>query len=317
MRRGRPANGPLESLKVKLWIALVAAKVGKKTGYGLEKHFSPETIRIATDGGTIRSCKFDKYIRGEHVPEPELVDKIEIEFPGTKAVLEHPFWVIANPSITGIEALYNELNKLRSGITKLLFFTPLDSGRMPNRTHNKWDEQINLLVKESDWDALTACIGLIQEARYLGNPPQPMQHLYAKKTLGVFLPAISQYPFTKIADELFLYLREHFLENKKDKDWTKILNEIELDKHILTYQNMRMLIEDLQIFQTHFFTPQQCLYIADKYLKPPVIAKIFHLFYNGQFRAANNLPEVKKLKRCLRKWEKKVAIDNGTIMTLV
>jgi len=312
-RRGRPTKGPLESLKVKLWFWAVAGRLGVTTGYAMEKYFSPETVRQGPNGGTIRSCKFDKYKRGEHVPEPELVDRIESEFPGTKKFLNHPFWIIAKTPITDIEEFYIQLSNLRPEISKLLFFSPIDKVRMPIRQLTGPFGTIEDLIKESDWDALTACIGLIQEANYLGGIQKYYLKHYTRRTYGVFLPVISQHPFTQIAHELFDYLREHFLDRPEDAEWTKKLDSTYLDGHIYVYQTMLLIIEDLGILKHHFLAPPSCLYLAERYLKVSVIEKIHELSLSGKYHEATKLPEIKKLTRSLRRWEKKKVAEEHTV----
>jgi len=315
-RRGRPTNGPLESLKVKLWFWAVAGRVGATTGYALEKYFSPETVKPGPNGGTIRSCRFDKYKRGEHVPDPALVDRIESEFPGTKLFLEHPFWTIAKTPLTDIEEFYIQLSNLRPEISELLFFSPINRGRMPVRRMTGPYGTIEDLIKESDWDALTACIGLIQEAKYLySNEPGYLQHClerYTRRTLGVFLPAISQQPFPRIAHELFSYLRENFLNRPQDEAWIRKLDSTNLDGHIYVYQSMLLIIEDLDIFKHYYFAPHSCLHLAESHLNGALILKIQRLFMSGNFHEVPKLPEIKNLTRCLRRWEKKRIAEGHT-----
>jgi hypothetical protein len=299
-RPGRPPNGPIDRIRVMVWLWAVAIALGKKSGYALELHFTPEKVQ-RYKGITKRPCKFDKFKRGDHVPKPELVDMIEEQVPGTKVWLEHPLWKVAKTSVTNIDELYKILGNLRPGISELLF---------PNHNKNGHYEKIQFsekllkkLDKEGDIDALTACLGLIYEAKYYNNK---LQHwLTARKTFRIFLRVFTLYQLTPVAQDVFEYIRDNFLDSEIDKQWCQSLKALNIESFISFKRDTLLLIEDLYIFKHFTKAPASCLYFTDRYIPISVFQHFYEYYGDDRLEKISRHPQIKKLTRCLRRWESK------------
>lgn len=303
--RGRPPNGPLDVLKAKTWFWKAAAKIGVTTGYGMEKHYSPGTIVKLKTGGTRRSCKYDKIKSGKHVPDDDTIELAAIDSPETKELISHPFWVVAKHPISNAEEFYIKLSKLRPEISNRLFLGFLKQGEMPVRSPLGIADVIDDISKESDLDAFTACVGLLQEATNFSSLTEPYRHHFAKQTLSVFLRFISQHPYNILADEYYDYFRKYFFEPNLNQEWVEKLDSIQPFSYISYYQSIEMIIEDYQILKHHLFVPSICLYLAEKYITPKVLDNIDNLIINGNGREITKLTEYRNLVRCLRNWEVK------------
>lgn len=202
-RPGRPPRSDIDILKAKCWFWAVARRLGSSSGYALEKYFMPEKM-TSVNGVTKPSYIFNTYKRGEHTPSPAQVELVERKAPGTTLYIEHPFWEVARTPCTDLDSLYNHLLLLRPEITRLLFYPPRREGVAPMRRERSYMSTFDILRKEGDWDALTACIGLIQEAKYYGDKWQYIS--YTRQTFSVFRRFVSQYPFSDISYELYTYL---------------------------------------------------------------------------------------------------------------
>ncbi|KPJ87790.1 MAG: hypothetical protein AMJ53_17630 [Gammaproteobacteria bacterium SG8_11] len=303
--RGRPPNGPLDALKAKTWFWKVASKIGVTTGYGMEKYFSPGKVVKVTGGGTNRSGKYDKIKKGLHVPNDETIELAAKEIPESKKLINHPLWVVAKQPVANAEEFYIQLRKLRPEISNQLFLDHLKQGEMPVRFQAGISYPIDDISKESDLDAFTACVGLLQESIYFSSLTALYRHHFAKQTLFVLLRFISQPPFYRLAQDYFDYFRKYFFEAHLKEEWVQKLDLIHLPSYITYYQTIEMLIEDYQILRHHLFVPSTCLYLAEKYITPEVFENIEKLLLEGKPTEITKLKEFRNLVRCLRRWEEK------------
>jgi len=303
---------------VALWYWQIADKLEKTTDYGVEKHFYPDKFKKRTDGGTGHTSKFNKYKNGKHEPEPEQIQKAEIDAPGSETLLEHSFWAVIHMPVISKEDIYLQLIKLKPSIVDFLFTSYRPAGQVPTRRENPLFEDIDRLYKESDWDALTACLGIVQESRITNrfNALPFFEHNYLKLAINLFCKLICQRPFFIIKDELLEYLHEHFFDKCTDATWVAYYKDFNIEIKIQRYQYIVYLIEHLKIFKQHDHIPTACLYFTDKYLTKSVFLEI-HLYEDtGQHKKISQIPEIKNMTRSLRRWEKKVLATNGSPLTL-
>lgn len=298
-RPGRPHKSPLASPQVRAWFWAVSARARKSSGYALEKFFSEEKIK-RRDGIVVRPCKFDKYKRGEHIPSPTLVDKVETELPNTKRWLIHPFWKIASTTTDNIDinVLYELLYTLRPEIRDLLFFHNTSFPQRLMRRPENGFELLKKFNKESDLDALTACIGVLKELEYFDI--NYLIYFAPKIILKIFRRAFCVSPLYIVANDVFQYLKYEYLLIPGEDDWNIHVhshNPISLIEH---YQILLCIFEDLGLLNDYPYKSLNCLYLADKYFNKETYVKINHFFSRGEHGELLKLPEIRKFKRRIR-----------------
>jgi len=303
-RRGRPPNGPVDIFRVKAWFWSVAGNLRVISAYKVEKYFEPEKFTYNKDNySTSRPCKYDKYKRGKHEPEPELVERIEEEFPGTKKWLTHALWdLLKNPTME-FNQLYPLLIKLRPSVSDLLFHRSLKKQLMPSRRDMTINALLDKLDQESNIDALIACIGLLIEAKQYAR--DYVYYLTARTTVRLFFRVFAQYPLYYITPGVFEYLRQIYFDNDFDPKWTDYIQKMDPSIPLQINNFLILLIEDLGILKKHGLAPLACLYYTDKHLTPKIIADMYRYNWDGDWDSIRKLPEIKKLTRCLRRWESK------------
>ena len=298
---GRPQKCQIDRFRTMAWYTSVEGRIHPFTSYAVEKHFNPDKFIYVRDKGMKRPCKFDKYKQGKHVPCDKLVDEIENEFKGTKEWLIHPLWEISKPPTLEVEKIYKLLAELKPSIKNLIFYSSPSPPYVSHRKHDNIEKLAEKLNKDSSWDALAACIGLIQEAKYLNNPGV---HFFVSRTaLTIFLRVASCYPMRFIALEYFEYLKKHFLPNKIDPRIDTILNSINVENEINYYHYLRLMIEDLYIQNNGLLASNTCLYFADKYLSNASLREIYTFKFNHDWKSVRRHPSIKKLTRAIRRWE--------------
>jgi hypothetical protein len=301
-RPGRPARDPIDTLKTKVWYWGVAHCLGTQSAYALEKHFSREKISVE-NGVTHRPCKFDKYKRGEHTPSKALIEQVDKEFPGTRYVFDHVFWEVARCPCLDINGLYERLSHLRPAIARMLFYPTQGRGNTPNRKDRTYASVFEALRKEGDWDALTACIGLIQEARFFGD--EGMYIVFTRPAFAVFRRFVSSFPFYMVANELYAYLMMYLLDNPIGQKIQGSMSGVDVRDLASLSTSRILLIEDLDLLKKHFYADKSCLYVAERYLTAPVIMKITNYIEARRWSEVYKMSEIKNLARALQRWEAK------------
>lgn len=304
-RPGRPPRCEIDALRAKTWFWAVANRLHTRTGYALEKRFSPEKMQ-RENGITKRPCQYDKYRRGEHSPRPSLINKIDRELPGTAAYADHCFWRVAKSPAIGLDELHDHLASLRPEIVDLLFYRRKRPGGTRERRARAYPATFQRLGREGDWDALTACIGVIQEARHYGE--DVVYQFYTKPTFAVFRRLISSPPLYEVSSELFAYLVRNFLNNPDGQQIQNNVRRTGIQALARMTTNRILLIEDLYLLKKFGMTPTACLHVAEPYLPADVLYRIDTLIRDGDWQRVRQLPEIRKLAKALKRWEDKQTV---------
>lgn len=306
---GRPPNGLIESLRGQVWVNEIQNRTGKYGGSALERFFEPEKVVYdPEDGVTRRPCKYDKYVRRDHLPLEETVELVEAQLPGSRHCLEHPFWNVIQWPHDSIESLYSELMRLRPKIRRHLFNSFSRNQRMPLRQQESPLDTIENLKKHSDWDACTAAIGLIQEADYLGQ--HELRDMLARPAHLIFVRSFTRTIFLSIAGEIFPYLKKSFFYIRDPElvpqyaQWNRYLDTANVYDSILFRHFVLSVIEDLDLLKTTYMAPLSCLQIAEKYFSPTVCGMVEEFLQVGDKKSIHSIKEIQNLKRALRRWEK-------------
>jgi hypothetical protein len=301
-RTGRPKSDVLDSLRAKSWYWNVVTLSNAYSGYELEGQFSNEK-HLWLNGTKKRPCKFDKYRRGEHQPSKQLVAEAGRKYPYTLYLNGHAFWKIAKKPIRSIEELYICLESLRPEISSLLFETSDHKLKHRVKSSYKYVTIFNKLAKEGDIDALAACIGMIQEiSLYMNRTPIGLEFVIADAFLKIYQRVASVPPFVYVADELFQYLIHAFLQTTPGFQLEFKINKLGLSRYLYHSQLRILLIAKLKLLRSFPICPTACLNVAERYLTPQILTQ---LLVSNQEAISKN-PEIRRLSRALRKWERRL-----------
>ncbi|MCU7931134.1 MAG: hypothetical protein KZQ90_10060 [Candidatus Thiodiazotropha sp. (ex Codakia rugifera)] len=304
---GRPPNkSPIKPLRVKSWFYYVAARLDlKRTGYALESYLEQEKVKRNHEGTVNRPCKYDRYKKGLHIPELTLVDRVEDIVPGSKSLLNHPFWEVANP-IEDIAELYVHLNKLSPEVVNLLFHPGTEPGKIPIRHRQDYITTLETLSEIADLDAFAALIGLHQEDILTNTFKSPMLHiLYMKPLLTAFRKLISQPLFPDIADELFEYITTTLFSELKSETADKLITKMNISQAIDYSRFLLSIVDKLEILQKYTYPPVSCMHIINRYMTKNILAIAFANDSDKDWLAFKRLPEIKNLTKTLKRWELK------------
>ncbi len=302
---GRPRRPEIDALRTKTWFWAVAHRLGAHSGYAMEKLFSPEKLQ-QSNGVTKRPCKFDKYRRGEHAPRPALITEVDEQIPGTAAYADHCFWRVAQWPPIEIDELHEHLASLRPEIADVLFHRARNGGPSLERKPRAYPATFRELRRHGDWDALTACIGVIQEAKPYRE--EAAYAFYTKATFAVIRRFVAKPPFLDVAEELFEYLMRRFLDNPDGQVLCQQVSRFGIRTFASLTTHRILLIDDLCLLRQSGIPPVSCLHVAEPYLPADVLHHIEKLYGAGEWRAVRQLPEIRKLAKALKRWEAKQPI---------
>lgn len=308
-KRGRKKkNLEIDQLMARTWGKNVKWVSGLKTPAEIERAVCPHTFKKRPKkdevGGYIYPCYFSKLMRGERIPGDTIIERTNKVFPGTDHVAKHPFWRVARCPPIDIGDLYLELSKLDEEISSLFFDKVSAETGVPRRKPSKWFEILKQLDWRSDLDALTACVGLFQESEYF-RPTDVDRFMYGAVIMRVFLRLCCQPPFVFVAEDLFDYLKRHFLLKCEDEEWKEEVNTVDINVRILITKFLISFLSEIKALKVYWHVPSECLHIVDKYTSTNLLQAIIDITTTEDIVALKKLPDIRNMVRALRRWEKK------------
>lgn len=161
----------IKTMRIKDFYGLVRRAVGVKTNHGLQRKFEPYSFRKDRDGRAVHSKKWRGYERGQHMPHPNTVTKIE-KIAGVKLrhELDKLLWIamdITAPLGCQARPMLESLPRdIRNPALRIL--DKLNSHGAPSDSDIfTWCQYI--LSNEQGIPALAALTILLRKASELGN----------------------------------------------------------------------------------------------------------------------------------------------------
>jgi hypothetical protein len=155
----------IDRLRVRLWYAWMAHQSGAP-GRAFEKRLWPKNFARTATATQSHRKRMERCAKGEHVPRRNLVQRAELEFPGSQALLDHVCWQVLNPTLElklyqegWIECLGTEVNRLLFEPTKkasAVHIAPTRRRATPGMLHK--------LERLASLDALAVTALLLREA---------------------------------------------------------------------------------------------------------------------------------------------------------
>jgi hypothetical protein len=199
---------PEDSLRVRAWYRVVAFRAGAATWEALRTMFPTEPKR-RDPRDVDESKRWRNYERGTHVPNDELVDRVEAEYPGTKAILNHPTWRLLTRYYTTGAAAYDEIVDLRRELVVdicPIVETSTGRRRVPRLPT---DQQLHSIVGECGLDALAVLLAANHFARWVND--EPCQARTSDYLLSLFAFLTGHEPLRHLQSDLSFVFRTRFL----------------------------------------------------------------------------------------------------------
>jgi len=302
-KRGRPrCVYDVDLLRTMAWYHWCEQLSGLPVPMRIELLVSDDHFWHRDIGGYAYPGIFAKYRNGKKNAGKYIVNKTELKIKGSRYWYDHPLWLMAASSIENLEKLYSYAHCSSFSLLQDVF-SPIPIKRLlTNQRPYDFRKSLEIINKQSDAEALTACLGLIHEARILGNKLP----LYDLKDIAfkIFQRAISEPPLCHIAKQLFDYLNLEFFSDRRDISfWEDYVREIDIENIIDRNSAILRFIKESGLLKNHIQPPLACLYLAEQQLPPPILNTIINDPSTWHRNGLHKSREVKGFVRALRKWE--------------
>lgn len=171
---GRPKRANVDILRTQLWVSIVMMRSGL-TLYALEREFLPNQIKY-NGSKVIRPRRLDRYRDGKmallDVPgEDNLIDRVEVRFPGTAQWFRHPIWQALSHDAMSEAAILNGLKVLEPAVRRAVLTNKYPDGKQrsshvpmfPRETQRR-------LIRRGSFDALGAVVLMARFAEIVHHP---------------------------------------------------------------------------------------------------------------------------------------------------
>ena len=314
MKRGRKRKyGATDFTRTKCWALLVKDVSDLPTFTDVERRLLPHTFSKKNDtdvGGWSSSCAFNHYFSGIKVACPKHIDLAEAAYKGkgTRDFYYHPFWDLIKFSSNNIEELYLSLARLRPGISNLLFYNSNIGERPHRRPLTEVNETLDKLDKESDFDALTACIGLLIEAKLFSNG---VHCIFTSITIPliihrVFKRVASSFPFYNVADDLYADIHDNHLRKNDTEDGKEYYDLLNVQQRIDDNRRILKYIKDNHVLRYHNAVPLTCLHLSEPYITNALIYELRRQKTSEELFKIRQSLGIRNMTRCIRRWENKL-----------
>lgn len=247
-RQRSPIRRRIDHQRVLLWYDWLSDHSNGASSYALEKQLIPEGFARSTEGGLSHRNRMARYAQGKHVPRAELVGRVEQIYPGSRALLEHPYWDIIDPNSNVQADSKTWLSALGPDVHQIIFNPHPGAVELVLRRCKVNHVMLRKLENRGTFEALAALALLVREALEAGDEKRAFD--CAHSFWRVLLLIVSQVPF--------FYHRSALC---------KLAGEALLDR--VVYQGERVAIADAPIEDFEWFLRGYCLAREDEgKLKP-------------------------------------------------
>lgn len=296
-RGGRPPKPLITQFRATCWFYAVAEATGETSGYALDELFPlgrPRRIR-STDRPK-SACKFDKYRRGEHLPEPALVELVGEQYPATKTLFYHPFWQLAEPNID-IEQVEHQIAML-PGIYR---YAALGTGLIDNVYGFDSGISLTQVAEMGGIDALASCLGRLHGERLLGEFGQPLTCVVP--TVEAFVRSFAFEPYAYVHDEFQAYLFNTLLKGPMSELLESEKVQKRIQKHGKELRICRDIIQSLDVLQPDD-PPETALYLVERVVPRKVLNDYAKRSLRTRDEYFRQLPVAVELLELLKTWQR-------------
>lgn len=237
-KKGRPPNTVIDRLRVMAWFVAVREASGLPTAYQLEKHFSNTPFKTGPNGECIRPHQWERYERGDTVPNDKTVKKVSDEFPGTEKWLSLQLWEVIGEKRPCHDTLLLIIGTIRPAIAKRLAkVSTVEPDSQPKNSKRLTTAMTDSLWRQGDIAALTALLGIVVDAEYKGSDYQHADAAAAALAVFLLIASRQREPFYAIREPLFEYLCERFFTRDYGWDINLGAQYIDINEAVLSWKH--------------------------------------------------------------------------------
>lgn len=168
-RRRSPLRCRIDQQRVQLWFQWIHQLSHGATYYALEKQLIGDGFGRNVEGVLSHRHRMARYAQGKHVPRSDLVERAELKFPRSKAVLEHVYWEILDPEQELTEHRSRWLAGLGPETQLVLYQSRSVASEIMVRREKTSRRLLRRLERLGSFEALAAIALLLREAQAEGN----------------------------------------------------------------------------------------------------------------------------------------------------
>ncbi len=248
---GRRKNDEVDAIAAMVWHAVVCFRTGLSTSYAIEKHFWPENF-YRRNGETSRSCKPDRYERGESLPDANTTAHVENRYPGTRRWLDLLLWHVMKDRRWTVRELTGIIGNARPGIMRRL--------RPNSRCQDPHLFAVDSLWRQGDTEALAVLLGLIRYAELTGHERLHADAVYAAMHVSFFVAAGDA--FYPARHRFFAYLKSHFFSRTYSCGSVTFKATEEVDEVVSSLREILVMADELKLISSGPRTRGKLAYLS-------------------------------------------------------
>lgn len=202
-RRGRSRSTLrrcIDQQRVQLWFQWIHQLSNGATYYALEKQLIGDGFGRNVEGVLSHRHRMARYAQGKHVPRSDLVERAELKFPKSKALLEHVYWEILDPEQDLTVHRSRWLAGLGAEVQRVLYRSRPMASEIMVRREKTSRRLLRRLESLGSFEALAATALLLREAQAEGD--QALAYSCAQSFWAVLLLIGSTLPFINLLSSM-------------------------------------------------------------------------------------------------------------------
>lgn len=310
-KQGRPVEFCLpDKILTDVWYKNLVVRSGKSSPAAIARQIIPEYFDRKRDDWENHKSKRDllgKISRLEKFPPDWFLARTERAYPGTSYWCHHPFRYLAKRAVQNHKELYSYLSTLNSTVISIIF-DPSHSKRYSHRRKKLSNESFEDLMSISNFDALTACIGLMIEVELFDDDEQYVRP--AKTAENIAIRLLIEPPFNRWATQLFGYLSENYFRKTHRKFWSDAVASTTPYSEIITDQFLIQLIDELELRNPDQTSSQTCIYYAQNLLTDKHVQELWNYRVSEERERIKNHTSIIDLGSAIRIYERKKHVQS-------
>lgn len=205
LRNSKSRRDPVDAIRGIYWFETIRMRTGLPSAYAMERRFEPEAFK---EEGTTRyhRNKWSDYGNGKRIPRAVLINRVEVQLPGSAQLINHVLWDVLRVRLPVLENIDRWINELEPSTQHLIFEISARKAGLGRRRRHVDQRPLEMLGRRPTLDALACLTLLAREAAALGRPEIAFHAV--PRMLKILLVHASTAPMARIARPLFDLYRE-------------------------------------------------------------------------------------------------------------
>lgn len=206
LRNSKSRRDPIDAIRGIYWFESVRMRAGLPSAYAMERRFEPEAFK---EEGTTRyhRNKWSAYGNGKRIPRAVLINRVEMQLPGSAQLINHVLWDVLRVRLPVLENIDRWINALDPSMQHLIFAISnrrVGLGRQRRQVNKRL---LGTLGRYPTLDALACLTLLAREAAARGRPEIAFDAV--PYMLKILLVQASTAPMARIASAFFDFYRKN------------------------------------------------------------------------------------------------------------